>query len=60
MAENKEQTRAERIIRRYDKLHGDRGTLDSHLQEVAERVIPRKSYVTTKRQEGSKTITINT
>ncbi len=60
MAENKEQTRAERIIRRYDKLHGDRGTLDSHLQEVAERVIPRKSYVTTKRQEGSKTITFNT
>ncbi len=55
-----EKTRAERIIRRFDKLKDDRGTLDSHLQEVAERVIPRKSYVTTKRTEGSKTITFNT
>jgi len=55
-----EQDRAVDIIRRFDKLKADRGTLDSHLQEVAERVIPRKSYVTTKHQEGSKTITFNT
>lgn len=55
-----EQMRAERIINRFNKIKGDRGTLDSHLQEVAERVIPRKSYVTTKRQEGSKVITFNT
>ncbi len=52
--------RAEPIIRRFDKLKADRGTLDSHLQEVAERVIPRKSYVTAKRQEGSKVISFNT
>lgn len=58
--DTKEQERAEQIIRRFDKLKSDRGTLDSHLQEVAERVIPRKSYVTVKRQEGQKTITFNT
>lgn len=55
-----EQNRATAIIRRFDKIKTNRSTLDSHLQEVAERVIPRKSYVTTKRQEGSKTITFNT
>ncbi|KKM04615.1 hypothetical protein LCGC14_1762430 [marine sediment metagenome] len=60
VARNTDQMRAERIIRRFDKIKADRGTLDSHLQEVAERVVPRKSYVTTKRQEGSKTITFNT
>lgn len=54
-----EQDRADTIIRRFDKLKADRGTLDSHLQEVAERVVPCKSYVTTKRQEGSKVITFN-
>ncbi len=56
----KEQERAQQIIRRVDKIKADRGTLDSHLQEVAERVVPRKSYVTVKRQEGQKTITFNT
>ncbi len=56
----KEQLRAGRIIRRFDKIKGERGTLDSHLQEVAEWVVPRKSYVTVKRQEGTKTITMNT
>ena len=29
-------------------------------QECAEYIVPRKSYVTTKRQEGQKTITFNT
>ena len=55
-----ETERAEQIIRRFDRLKSDRGTLDSHLQEVAEYVVPRKSYVTTRRQEGVKTITYNT
>ena len=63
VAENKNtegQRRAEQIIRRVDRIKADRGTLESHLQEVAERVVPRKSYVTVKRQEGQKTITFNT
>lgn len=59
-AKKSEQSRAEAIVRRFDKIKADRGTLDSHLQEVAERVVPRKSYVTVKRQEGSKMITFNT
>lgn len=33
--------RAEDIIRRYDQLKGDRGTWESHWQEIAERVLPR-------------------
>lgn len=51
--------RADRIIKRLDRLKSERGTLDSHLQEVAERVVPRKSYVTVKRREGQKVITMN-
>lgn len=59
MAKEAEKDRAAQIIRRFDKLKADRGTYDSHVQEVAERVVPRKSYVTVKHQKGSKTITIN-
>ena len=55
-----EQDQAQAIIRRFDKLKSDRGTYDSHVQEVAEWVVPRKSYVTTKHQEGSKVINFNT
>lgn len=55
-----QQQRAEQIIRRFNKIKSKRGTLDSHLQEVAERVVPRKSYVTVRRQEGQKLITFNT
>ena len=55
-----EKQRAEQIVRRRDSLKSDRGTLDSHAQEVAEYVVPRKSYVTVRRQEGQKTITFNT
>ncbi len=60
MAEKTETEQAEQIIRRYDRIKSDRGTLDSHVQEVAEYVVPRKSYVTTKRQEGTKVISMNT
>jgi hypothetical protein len=56
----KDQLRAEHIIHRRDSIKADRGTYDSHVQEVAEYVVPRKSYVTVKRQEGQKTITFNT
>jgi len=54
-----DQYRAEQIIRRFDKLKSDRGTYNSHVQDVAERVVPRKSYVTVRRQKGAKTITFN-
>ncbi len=55
----KKKQRAEDVVRRWNRIKADKGTLDSHLQEVAERVVPRKSYVTVKRQEGQKTITFN-
>lgn len=41
-----EENRAEEIIRRFDKMKSDRGTLDSTLQEVSDRVLPRKSHIT--------------
>jgi len=50
----KEQETAEYHIRRVDKMKSDRGTLDSHLQEVAEKVMPRKDHVTTVREKGKK------
>lgn len=50
----KEQETAEYHIRRLDKMKGDRGTLEAHLQEVSERVIPRKSHVTYRKVKGSK------
>lgn len=49
-----EEERAAEIIRRYNKMKSDRGTLDSTLQEVADRVLPRKAYVTTKPIKGQK------
>lgn len=50
----KEENQATTIIRRFDKAKGDRGTLDNNLQEVAERVLPRKSYVTQTYIKGKK------
>ena len=50
----KEQETAEYHIRRLDKMKSDRGTLESHLQEVAEKVMPRKDHVTTVREKGKK------
>ncbi len=60
MAENKDETRAKEIIRRLDRIKGDRGTYDNNAQETAEFVSPRKSYVTVKHTKGAKTITTNT
>ncbi len=34
---------AAKIIKRFDKLEGERGTWDSHWREIAERVLPRYS-----------------
>ena len=59
MVDTAEEKQAMQVIRRVDKLRADRGTLDDHLQQVAERVIPKKSYVTTHRTEGIKTIEYN-
>lgn len=50
----KEENRAEEIIRRFDKMKSDRGLLDSTLQEVADRVLPRKGYVTSEQIKGKK------
>ncbi len=50
----KEQDTAEYHIRRVNKMKADRGTLESHLQEVSERVLPRKGYITLIRTKGVK------
>ena len=31
------------VIKRYDQLESERGTWESHWQEIAERVLPRYS-----------------
>lgn len=49
-----EEDRAQEIIRRYNKMKSDRGTLDSTLQEVGDRVLPRKAHVTTVPISGAK------
>jgi len=49
-----EEDRAQELIRRFNKMMGNRGTLNSHLQEVADRVLPRKGYVTTEQVKGKK------
>lgn len=50
----KEEKRAQEIIRRFDKMKSDRGTLDATLQEVADRVLPRKAHITTAPVSGAK------
>lgn len=49
-----EEDRAKEIIRRLDKMKSDRGTLDSTLQEVSDRVLPRKSHITETYVPGKK------
>lgn len=60
MAENTDETRAKEIIRRLDHIKADRATYDNTVQEAAEYIVPRKSYVTTKHTKGTKTIAFNT
>ena len=50
----KEQARANEIIRRLDKMKSDRGTLDATLQEVGDRVMPRKAHITHTPMPGRK------
>lgn len=50
----KEEKKAQEIIRRFDKMKSDRGTLDATLQEVADRVLPRKAHITTAPISGAK------
>ncbi len=49
-----EEDMATEIIRRYDKMKADRGTLESTLQEVGDVVLPRKAHVTTRPVKGEK------
>ena len=49
-----EENLAQMWITRFDKLKGDRGTLEQNLQEVCERVLPRKSHVTMTMIKGKK------
>ena len=35
---------AEEVVKRYDKLEGERGTWDAHWREIAERVLPRYNH----------------
>jgi len=48
---------AKQIIKRYDAMKSERGTLESHLQEVAELVLPRSSYFNVQRDKGEKLMT---
>ena len=48
----KEQDRVEEIIRRRDRLKGDRATLDSHIEDVATFVAPRLGGITSTRTKG--------
>lgn len=42
---------AQEIVRQFEQIRQDRGTLDYHLQEVAERVLPREDTFYKVRQE---------
>jgi hypothetical protein len=47
-------TRAQEVVEGYDRLKGDRGTWESHWQEVAERVWPSMAEMTGWRTPGEK------
>lgn len=48
---------AETLCKRYDHLKGNRGTWESHWQEVAEYIFPRRSDFNVERAEGDKRMT---
>ena len=48
---------AKQVIKRYQTMKSERGTLESHLQEVAELVLPRSSYFNVQRDKGEKLMT---
>lgn len=45
---------AEAIVKRYDRLKGDRGTWESHWQDLAEYILPRRADFNVTRTEGDK------
>lgn len=47
-------TVGEDIVKRYDTLKAARSTLDSHLQEIAENLLPRRSDIITTVTSGQK------
>lgn len=48
---------AERIIKRYERLDADKGTLKAHLQEIAEYMAPSMASITTQGTLGAKRMT---
>ena len=48
---------AEKIIKKYDALDGNKGTLKSHMQEIAEFMMPSMASITTVQIEGGKRTT---
>lgn len=47
-------SRADEIIRRQERLAGDRGIFEQHWREIAERILPRSDYFRTNRAPGDK------
>lgn len=48
---------AEKLCKRYDRLKSDRGTFESHWQEIAEYIFPRRADFNTERAPGDKRMT---
>lgn len=48
---------AEKLCKRYDSLKGNRGTWESHWQEVAENTFPRRADFNVERAAGDKRMT---
>jgi len=46
--------KAKRVIDTYNSLRGQRGTWESHWQDVADYMLPRKADITQKRSKGDK------
>ena len=46
--------RADEIVRRWDKLDGDRGNFKTQWQEIADYMIPRKASIVTQSSPGAK------
>jgi hypothetical protein len=46
--------KVDQIKKKWMHLKSQRGTWDTHFQEVADHVLPRKNTITTKKTEGEK------
>ena len=47
-------TNVKELVHRFSQLKSTRGTWESHWQEIADYVLPRRADVTTKRARGDK------